>query len=342
MNHNRAGSADTSPLFSLEAFAVIYDDQGRLLLCHHRDLDVWDFPGGRVESGELPNEAVIRQLKEKTSLEIEIIRLIGIYTKPGAKDLVFSFDCRVIAGEVMPGWEADTCQYFPLEKLPANTNAHLVEHIHDALHHLETFPVFRHQSAKATFPPSNLAPECSLLQDDFNPSYLSLVEPDASYKIAFFEMLAGFQSAGEAFFHDYTEMAARNFSDYIRFLKNQAEPTSSAAGVIPQSTYWLLHQNQKIYGVSRLRHSLSPSLDLHGGHISLAVQPTMRRKGLGTTCLRLTLQKARQLGLQRVLLTCDAGNLASIKMIRKCGGTLDHRDSEISHPSTYHFWINLD
>lgn len=341
MPHHWLDKSRTSTLFLLGAFAIIFDEQRRLLLCHRCDDDVWNLPGGGVEDGELPHEAAVRETKEETGLDVEIIRLVGVYAKPGSNDLVFSFECQVVAGEILTTSESDQVRYFPLDQLPPNTLPFHIERIQDAIHHLEIYPLFRRQTAQPFMPNANFSPG-QLTQDHFDSTSLTLIEPDALYKLAFYEMMADFQSAGESFFHDYTDMVSQDFSGYVRFLRNQAVPASTSAGSLPQSTYWLLYQNQKIYGVSRLRHSLSPSLDLHGGHISLAVQPTMRRKGLGTTCLRLTLQKAHQLGLKRVLLTCDAGNLASIKMIRKCGGQLDHRDSEISHPSTYHFWINLD
>jgi 8-oxo-dGTP pyrophosphatase MutT (NUDIX family) len=50
--------------FSIGAFAILFDDQGRVLLCHRRDRDMWNLPGGGVESGELPTEAVVRETKE--------------------------------------------------------------------------------------------------------------------------------------------------------------------------------------------------------------------------------------------------------------------------------------
>jgi len=51
-------------LFTIGAFAFIFDEQGRILLCHRRDLNVWNLPGGGVESGELPTEAVVREVRE--------------------------------------------------------------------------------------------------------------------------------------------------------------------------------------------------------------------------------------------------------------------------------------
>jgi len=51
-------------LFTIGAFAFIFNEQGRILLCHRRDLNVWNLPGGGVESGELPTEAVVREVRE--------------------------------------------------------------------------------------------------------------------------------------------------------------------------------------------------------------------------------------------------------------------------------------
>jgi 8-oxo-dGTP diphosphatase len=121
-------------LFTIGAFAIIFDDQDRVLLCHRRDLDVWNLPGGGVESGELPTEAVIREVKEETTLEVVIERLVGVYGKTDKRDeLVFSFTCHVIGGHPSITDEAIECQYFDVEHIPTNTSPKQVERIHDAL-----------------------------------------------------------------------------------------------------------------------------------------------------------------------------------------------------------------
>lgn len=56
-------------MFSIGAFAIILDEQSRVLLCHRRDFDVWNLPGGGVENGELPTEAVIREVREETGTD---------------------------------------------------------------------------------------------------------------------------------------------------------------------------------------------------------------------------------------------------------------------------------
>jgi ADP-ribose pyrophosphatase YjhB (NUDIX family) len=136
-------------LFSLGAFAVIFNPDGRVLLCHRRDLDLWNLPGGGVESGELPSEAVIREVQEETGLEVAIERLVGVYGKKERDDLVFSFRCRVTGGQLALTDESDENGYFPVDRLPANTIPKQVERIHDALAQGDQ-PVFRRQCGPST------------------------------------------------------------------------------------------------------------------------------------------------------------------------------------------------
>jgi len=137
------------PLFSIGAFAIIFNDAGGVLLCHRRDMDMWNLPGGGMESGELPTEAVIREVKEETGLEVVIDRLIGVYGKVDKDELVFSFVCRVIGGKYSTTDESDACQYFAMDDLPPNTPPKQVERIHDA-RNPGNQPVYRRQNLPST------------------------------------------------------------------------------------------------------------------------------------------------------------------------------------------------
>ncbi len=55
------------------ASALILNKGGKILLVNHRKLGVWLYPGGHVDKGETPDEAVIREVKEETCLDVEII-----------------------------------------------------------------------------------------------------------------------------------------------------------------------------------------------------------------------------------------------------------------------------
>ncbi len=136
-------------MFTIGAFAVIFDDAGRVLLCHRRDIDMWNLPGGGMESGELPTEAVIREVKEETGLDVTVGRLIGVYGKRDRDDVVFAFTCDVIGGQLTETDESNACQYFAPDDIPLNTNPKQVERVYDALTPAGQ-PVFKLQEGPVT------------------------------------------------------------------------------------------------------------------------------------------------------------------------------------------------
>ena len=50
--------------FTIGVFGIILDEQSKILLVHRTDYDLWNLPGGRLESGESPWEGVVREIKE--------------------------------------------------------------------------------------------------------------------------------------------------------------------------------------------------------------------------------------------------------------------------------------
>ena len=62
------------------AGGCIFNEKREVLLQKRGDSNKWGFPGGAIELGETPQMAAIRETKEETGLEVEVGRLIGIYT----------------------------------------------------------------------------------------------------------------------------------------------------------------------------------------------------------------------------------------------------------------------
>ena len=121
------------PTFTIGVFAIIHDDDLRVLLCHRRDHDLWNLPGGALEHGEAPWDGVIREVREETGLEVEVSGLAGVYSKPEADDLVFSFLCRRVGGEIALSDEADRIEFFRADELLENTIPKQAERIADFL-----------------------------------------------------------------------------------------------------------------------------------------------------------------------------------------------------------------
>lgn len=61
---------------------AITNDAGHLLLIHKVDNDLWALPGGGHDAGESITDTAVREVKEETGLDVEIVRLVGTYTNP--------------------------------------------------------------------------------------------------------------------------------------------------------------------------------------------------------------------------------------------------------------------
>jgi 8-oxo-dGTP diphosphatase len=126
-------AASSSPIFRIGVFALIFDDEGRILLGHRRDVDWWNLPGGGMDAGETVDEALCREVREETGLDVEVGQLVGVYSKPQKQEVVLAFRCRVIAGTLQPTEETRESRYFAPEAMPTNTLPKHRQRIEDAL-----------------------------------------------------------------------------------------------------------------------------------------------------------------------------------------------------------------
>lgn len=88
-------------------------------------------PGGSVEEGEAPWEAVIREVLEETGLRVRVQRLQGVYHKRHSREIVFSFLCSVTGGHLTASDEADTHAYFAFCDIPANFSPSQLDRLTD-------------------------------------------------------------------------------------------------------------------------------------------------------------------------------------------------------------------
>ena len=167
--------------------------------------------------------------------------------------------------------------------------------------------------------------------------HIVLVEPDEKYLDQFLEMAREYRDAGE----DRYQAALEDAVGYIAGLRRLAQGTDLPSHLVRESAFWPLRVS-RILGQVRLRHELNDSLKIEGGHIGYDVRPSERRKGYGTLMLGLALEKARAIGLHRVMITCDADNIASAKIIETNGGV---RTATVISPRSgkpiYQYWIDL-
>jgi len=114
---------------TIGVFGIITNKQEEVLLCHRNDYDLWNLPGGGLKKGETPWDCIIRETKEETGLDVEISRLMGIYSKPHKNEIVFVFVCNAISGSLTLNKEARDLKYFALNHIPKNTVPKQVERL---------------------------------------------------------------------------------------------------------------------------------------------------------------------------------------------------------------------
>lgn len=87
--------------------AVIRDDAGRLLLIvrgHDPGKGLWSIPGGRIEPGETPEQAVVREVREETGLDVSCGPLLGTAELPGPGGTIVDIqDYRAFLDPGSPG-----------------------------------------------------------------------------------------------------------------------------------------------------------------------------------------------------------------------------------------------
>lgn len=104
------------------AGGVVIKDKSEVLLIKNPS-NIWTFPKGHIEKGETKEEAAIREVKEETNIDAEIVTYLGeisyFFTWQGVKvyKTVYFFLMRYLAGIPVPSWEVKDARFFPIEKV---------------------------------------------------------------------------------------------------------------------------------------------------------------------------------------------------------------------------------
>jgi len=102
-------SAPKANSLVISVTAIVRNDKGELLLVHKVDNDLWALPGGAMDIGESISDAVVREVKEETGIDVEVTGIVGTYTDPNhvmvyddgevRQECSVCFQTRLIGGE---------------------------------------------------------------------------------------------------------------------------------------------------------------------------------------------------------------------------------------------------
>lgn len=136
--------------------------------------------------------------------------------------------------------------------------------------------------------------------------------------------------------------SCETIAEWLDVLKDMENIETCPEGFVTSNTYLAVRlSDNRIIGIIDLRHHIDhPILGLWGGHIGYSIRPSERGKGYGKEMLRLNLEKCRERGMTKVMVTCSPQNVASARTIIANGGVYE-KDVQVDGEVIQRYWINF-
>ncbi|OQY42028.1 MAG: hypothetical protein B6227_03480 [Fusobacteriia bacterium 4572_74] len=142
---------------------------------------------------------------------------------------------------------------------------------------------------------------------------IKLILPKKKMEKQFKEIILDYQEENDLLYYSYMD-ALYNFDGYLKRTKELKAGKNLPEGDIPSTEYWLVDTKEKeIRGIIKIRHE---SIAIHG-NISYDIPPKKRFLGYGTSILRLGIEKAKELGIGEIKVSCATYNEGSRRIILK-------------------------
>ncbi|HEY4002683.1 MAG TPA: NUDIX domain-containing protein [Candidatus Xenobia bacterium] len=109
--------------------AIVWNDEGHVLLQQRQDTGIWDIPGGALDPGEEPAQSLVREVWEETGLVVVPRGIVGVFSGQlchilypngdEAQYMLAVFECQKIRGSLgCHDGESTNVQWFPPDRLP--------------------------------------------------------------------------------------------------------------------------------------------------------------------------------------------------------------------------------
>lgn len=144
--------------------------------------------------------------------------------------------------------------------------------------------------------------------------------------------------AGCAFLNEYDDL-----TKWLDFVAKLESKTTTPSHLSPAYAYILVDSTTNtVIGMSDFRLELcNDYLRQFGGNIGYSIHPDYRKKGYGTLQLKLLLNEIKYLGFSKILVTCDADNEGSRKIIENNNGQFESVVAKDNNHRIRRYWVNL-
>ena len=149
-----------------------------------------------------------------------------------------------------------------------------------------------------------------------------------------YDMLTKIPQNENGFVNGFYGRPYEEFSGWLEIQNDMAKGINLLDWMVPQTIYWLFIDGVPV-GMGKLRHYLSDALLEKGGHCGYTICKEYRNKGYGTILLRLLMGKARDMDINRILVTIDNSNVTSIKVALANNGKIEKITDE-----RHYIWID--
>ena len=172
---------------------------------------------------------------------------------------------------------------------------------------------------------------------------LLLIRPTAEYASQIAEYRQEFLDAGDSMDGCGPLRRLEDPVEYLKTSKEYEDPATVPPHLVPATQFFLVRKSDnKLLGMLQVRHRFNDYLEKYAGHIGYSVRPSERRKGYAKELLKTALPFCREIGIDKVLIACIAGNVGSEKTILANGGVYE---STVHEPNgnrdLKRFWITL-
>lgn len=170
-----------------------------------------------------------------------------------------------------------------------------------------------------------------------------LIRPTSEYTSQIIEYRQEFLDAGDSMDGTGPLRRFENPEEYIKICAEYEDTTTVPSHLVPATQFFFIRKSDnKLVGMIQIRHRFNDYLEKYAGHIGYSVRPSERRKGYAKEMLRMTLPFCREIGIDKVMITCVDGNIGSEKTILANGGVYEYTIHEPNeNEDLKRFWITL-